>query len=304
MSDTKDYEAFRERNIAERNAFLKEFLKEIKEDTAEINRLESSRLNFTRKKNRCSKILRFTTKKYHSDASKSKTYPDQCVDLSFRKKYNTRSKKRKLEESNDNNDDNDNEDIIVPKKGSNLKVMFSWSRPIQRDIDLMRFDFSEDESEGTNTDVEDYIHKKKKIHRISKVIDQSIKIPSLEEITKEMLNNIAVKASGKNYDAINGTSCHQCRQKTIDTKTFCRSGKCIGVRGQFCGPCLMGRYGESALNALQDPNWVCPPCRNLCNCSICRTRKGQRPTGILAPLAREEGYDSVKDYLQALDCKK
>lgn len=44
-----------------------------------------------------------------------------------------------------------------------------------------------------------------------------------------------------------------CRQKTLDTKTICRSGSCVGVRGQFCGPCLKNRYGESAEEALKDP---------------------------------------------------
>jgi hypothetical protein len=43
------------------------------------------------------------------------------------------------------------------------------------------------------------------------------------------------------------------RQKTLDTKTMCRSGNCVGVRGQFCGPCLKNRYGESAEEALKDP---------------------------------------------------
>lgn len=49
-----------------------------------------------------------------------------------------------------------------------------------------------------------------------------------------------------NYNAnecLQGTSCHQCRQKTNDMKTICRSGACFGVRGQvsakfpqFCNP--------------------------------------------------------------------
>lgn len=78
-------------------------------------------------------------------------------------------------------------------------------------------------------------------------------IPSVDEITEEMLDNVAKKSTLKTYCKINGTSCHQCRQKTLDTKTVCRSGECIGVRGQFCGPCLQGRYGESAVEALKDP---------------------------------------------------
>ena len=47
---------------------------------------------------------------------------------------------------------------------------------------------------------------------------------------------------------------------------------------------------------LQD--WACPPCRGLCNCSICRTREGKKPTGILVPFVKSEGYNSVKEYLQ------
>lgn len=48
-------------------------------------------------------------------------------------------------------------------------------------------------------------------------------------------------------------------------------------------------------------DWACPPCRGLCNCSICRTRNGLAPTGILAPTAHEEGFSSVMDYLEAAE---
>lgn len=50
-----------------------------------------------------------------------------------------------------------------------------------------------------------------------------------------------------------GSTCHQCRQKTIDTKTNCRNPECVGVRGQFCGPCLRNRYGEEVHDALLNP---------------------------------------------------
>lgn len=50
-----------------------------------------------------------------------------------------------------------------------------------------------------------------------------------------------------------GSSCHQCRQKTVDTKTVCRSGFCVGAKGQFCGPCLKNRYGEDVRTVLLDP---------------------------------------------------
>ena len=90
------------------------------------------------------------------------------------------------------------------------------------------------------------------------------------------------------YFFLQGVTCHQCRQKTIDTKTICRDPDCWGVRGQvrcfelnnlgfilvvitvinfkqrreetshslffqFCGPCLKNRYGEDVRVALKDP---------------------------------------------------
>merc|ERR1712112_624410 len=73
-----------------------------------------------------------------------------------------------------------------------------------------------------------------------------------------------------------------------------------GVRGQFCGICLKNRYGEDAKEALLDPNWKCPPCRNFCNCSICRNRKGKGATGILIQLAQSKGFDNVAAYLAYL----
>ena len=91
------------------------------------------------------------------------------------------------------------------------------------------------------------------------------------------------------YDKMNGTTCHQCRQKTLDAKTVCRSGSCNGVRGAFCGVCLKNRYGQDAREALKDPEWSCPPCQGRCNCSICRNRANKGATGILTPLAISKG---------------
>lgn len=122
----------------------------------------------------------------------------------------------------------------------------------------------------------------------------------VDEVTEEMLENIAQHSVGKTYDTAHGTSCHQCRQKTLDTKSCCRSKECIGVRGQFCGPCLQNRYGESVRDALLDPEWSCPVCRGFCNCSICRNRNGKCATGILIGVARDRGFTNVKDFLYSL----
>ncbi|XP_061464451.1 cell division cycle-associated protein 7 isoform X2 [Rhineura floridana] len=125
-------------------------------------------------------------------------------------------------------------------------------------------------------------------------------ICSVEEITEEELNGICETARDKVYNRVTGSTCHQCRQKTIDTKTNCRNPECIGVRGQFCGPCLRNRYGEEVRTALLDPDWHCPPCRGICNCSFCRQREGRCATGVLVYLAKYHGYDNVHAYLKSL----
>ncbi|NXX73967.1 CDA7L protein, partial [Urocolius indicus] len=120
----------------------------------------------------------------------------------------------------------------------------------------------------------------------------------VEDITDEDLDNIAITVKDKIYDKVLGSTCHQCRQKTIDTKTICRNQGCGGVRGQFCGPCLRNRYGEDVKSALLDPAWICPPCRGVCNCSYCRRRDGRCATGMLIHLAKFYGYNNVKEYLE------
>ncbi|XP_062385221.1 cell division cycle-associated 7-like protein isoform X2 [Sardina pilchardus] len=122
----------------------------------------------------------------------------------------------------------------------------------------------------------------------------------VEDITEDDLTNVADRASDKILDKENGSTCHQCRQKTLDTKTVCRSLDCVGVKGQFCGPCLRNRYGEDVRTALLDPEWECPICRGMCNCSLCRKRDGRCATGALTRLAKHYGHSSVRDYLESL----
>uniref|UniRef100_A0A8C0QMT7 Zinc-finger domain-containing protein n=1 Tax=Canis lupus familiaris TaxID=9615 RepID=A0A8C0QMT7_CANLF len=125
-------------------------------------------------------------------------------------------------------------------------------------------------------------------------------IRPVEEITEEELENICNNSREKIYNRTLGSTCHQCRQKTIDTKTNCRNPECWGVRGQFCGPCLRNRYGEEVKDALLDPNWHCPPCRRICNCSFCRQRDGRCATGVLVYLAKYHGFGNMHAYLKSL----
>nr|GMD58676.1 cell division cycle-associated protein 7-like [Ipomoea batatas] len=97
------------------------------------------------------------------------------------------------------------------------------------------------------------------------------------------------------YDPIKGKTCHQCRQKTLGHRTHC--SKCNMVQGQFCGDCLYMRYGEHVLEANCNPDWICPVCRGICNCSLCRQAKGWAPTGPLYKKIKNLGYESVAHYL-------
>ncbi|XP_048335958.2 uncharacterized protein LOC107424729 [Ziziphus jujuba] len=97
------------------------------------------------------------------------------------------------------------------------------------------------------------------------------------------------------YDPVKGKTCHQCRQKTLGHRTHCC--KCNKVQGQFCGDCLYMRYGEHVLEAIENPDWMCPACRGICNCSLCRQAKGWAPTGTLYKKISQLGFKSVAHYL-------
>uniref|UniRef100_A0A3Q3DBZ4 Cell division cycle associated 7a n=1 Tax=Hippocampus comes TaxID=109280 RepID=A0A3Q3DBZ4_HIPCM len=120
----------------------------------------------------------------------------------------------------------------------------------------------------------------------------------VDEVTEYELERICDNVREKVYNSVTGTTCHQCRQKTTDTKTNCRNPECVGVRGQFCGPCLRNRYGEEVRDALLDADWRCPPCRGICNCSFCRARDGHCATGVLVYLAKYHGFDNAHAYLK------
>merc|ERR1712038_1272804 len=65
-------------------------------------------------------------------------------------------------------------------------------------------------------------------------IDPNVDVLMPEDVTEAMLNKVCERFGEKTYNQTIGTSCHQCRQKTTDTKTICRSGQCAGGRGLFC----------------------------------------------------------------------
>ncbi|AQK52851.1 Cell division cycle-associated 7-like protein [Zea mays] len=101
------------------------------------------------------------------------------------------------------------------------------------------------------------------------------------------------------YDPENGKTCHQCRQKTTDFAAACKQVKKKGpCPVKYCLKCLLNRYGESAEEAAGKEDWICPKCRGICNCSFCRKKKGEMPTGIMAHIAKASGCTSVHDLLK------
>ncbi|KAK7252858.1 hypothetical protein RIF29_37102 [Crotalaria pallida] len=143
----------------------------------------------------------------------------------------------------------------------------------------------------------------KKNRRI--VLEEGAKPEVYTEEHEKLLGNtekswtLFVDGCGKDgkriYDSVLGKTCHQCRQKTLGYRTRC--SQCNMVQGQFCGDCLYMRYGEHILEALQNPTWLCPVCRGICNCSLCRQAKGWAPTGTLYKKITALGYKSVAHYL-------
>ncbi|XP_057737982.1 uncharacterized protein LOC130955181 [Arachis stenosperma] len=101
------------------------------------------------------------------------------------------------------------------------------------------------------------------------------------------------------YDSANGITCHQCRQKTRDFAAMCknlRKGKPCVIK--FCHKCLLNRYGEKAEDVMQQEEWICPKCKGSCNCSLCRKKRGEQPTGQMVKVAKASGYNSVSDMLR------
>ena len=57
------------------------------------------------------------------------------------------------------------------------------------------------------------------------------------------------------------------------------------------------RYGENVNEVNKNATWTCPHCRDLCNCSIHRNRRGWAPTGTMWSTVKELGFKSVAHYL-------
>ncbi|KAF9600579.1 hypothetical protein IFM89_010065 [Coptis chinensis] len=100
-------------------------------------------------------------------------------------------------------------------------------------------------------------------------------------------------------DGLSKKSCHQCRKRTLCHHTRWR--KCYLAQGQLCGNCLHWRYGEHVQEVNQNPNWICPVCHGICNCSQCRKANGLPAAGYSYNTILKLGLTSVAHYLTHLE---
>lgn len=130
----------------------------------------------------------------------------------------------------------------IPRKSSRIRNI----APTYSESDLVdepyykRRSYNGHNSDSDFEDIEDIVYvPKPKRQSINRARTKHVIVP-VEEVSEEMLSAVVMRVSDKKYSD-KGTSCHQCRQKTSDQKTCCRSESCYGVRGQFCGVCLHNR---------------------------------------------------------------
>lgn len=124
--------------------------------------------------------------------------------------------------------------------------------------------------------------------------------------------------------ATSGSTCHQCRRKSLEPKMYCRQVGYIGELAamqcalQYCQGCCSVRYGigqdeaDSEQWDVGNPGWTCPRCRGICNCTLCmhkadmahhlpQSGPGVRTLTLSSLLKDKSGkmkYRSVKHYLE------
>ncbi|WVZ83264.1 hypothetical protein U9M48_030430 [Paspalum notatum var. saurae] len=121
------------------------------------------------------------------------------------------------------------------------------------------------------------------------------------QITLEMAMTSNAKQKGRHNRLSPGNTCHQCRQPTTNFLQSCKGYRKKGRKGpctiRYCGTCLLNRYGKEEEVAPIE-SWICPKCRGICNCSVCRRKKEKCPTGKLKNAAKVAGCASAHDHLQ------
>lgn len=132
--------------------------------------------------------------------------------------------------------------------------------------------------------------------RLKRAQDPTIELYT--ELEEPPANKEAVARRGARlYDPVNGVTCHQCRQKTLDPKSICANEMTVGsiYRHKYCGSCLRNRYNENIEEVNQNKNWLCPFCRGDCNCSICKKKQKCKPHTKTPRKARRHAREEEED---------
>ncbi|KAG5177154.1 hypothetical protein JKP88DRAFT_333325 [Tribonema minus] len=162
-------------------------------------------------------------------------------------------------------------------------------------------------------------------------------VESFDDTCKRLKLSRFREVAGSAEAKSSGICCHWCRQKTTSLKSSCFKcgygficGHCLFARygenlyelkdtmgkvttdaaaaedakeEEESGVAKGTRSAAAAAAAVADkpePSWLCPACREICNCSgvgCVRSRRGWGATGPLVGVARKAGYASVAHYL-------
>lgn len=180
----------------------------------------------------------------------------------------------------------------------------------------------EDESEQDDDAYEPPSAKKKTVARksVAKVaVVHTSSNDDDEEEEEESRSKGKGRGRGRN-SSMPGITCHQCKQKTMETKSCCqfcylrynpyKSSKNIeqhpiadwqSFSSHFCSTCLKNRYGQDVdfKNGDLPQEWKCPICEGICNCSSCRRRSDKVPYSVTTREALKRGYSNVNEMLIA-----
>jgi len=81
--------------------------------------------------------------------------------------------------------------------------------------------------------------------------------------------------------------CHHCK----DTEPIWKLATCSQCNTQYCYGILFRAFNIMPHQALERPHWVCPKCRKICNCSVCRK---DRTMVSYEPVRSFVGHDTRK----------
>ena len=152
-----------------------------------------------------------------------------------------------------------------------------WEDEAFRERPMYRLAEDDEMSDSDEEDFKNHEVRTKRSNPTKWEKDPNVNVLMPEAVTPSMLKKVHMQGT-KKYNTSIGTKYNT----SIGTKTIFRSGKCVGVRGQFCGSGHQGGSHGSQLEIF---------------CSICTNWSGKGATGILIHLAMSHEFDNVAHYI-------